>query len=237
MRTPAVRNKLILFDLDGTLVDVMRYHHAGFRAVVERTWGVDSHPPGVERAGIPQGEVMREVCQVQNVPEAAIAARLGEAQGELVAEMRRILPHDLRPCTLPGAQALLERLCEHGYVLGLITGTLGGTATTILERAGLAHFFAVTAFGDEAGSREEIIRLAVERGQSMRHLHADSLDVVAVGDAASDIQAARAVGARAVAVATGDLPAAELARHVPDALLDSLADSQAAFEAITGKRA
>ena len=133
---------------------------------------------------------------------------------------------------LPGALALGEALaqafadgrCREPY---LLTGNLREGARHKLASAGLARVFRCEgAFGDRHDDRIDVAREAVALAPDARH--------VIIGDAPADLRAARAIGARCVLVATGPVPASELARLEPDALLESLVDVERAMEALLG---
>jgi phosphoglycolate phosphatase len=132
---------------------------------------------------------------------------------------------------LPGVLDLLEQLSQRRDVaLGLLTGNTRRGAQLKLDHYRLGHYFGEPhpirgGFGDEHLDRDAVARHALEEmeryvGQSA---HVDR--VVVVGDTPLDVQCARAISARAVAVATGIHSRHELASAQPDLLVDSLADS------------
>ena len=126
-------------------------------------------------------------------------------------------------CTaLPGALALGEALAKASaegrcHEPLLLTGNLREGARHKLQAAGLDGVYRCEgAFGDLHDDRIDVAREAVALAPGARH--------VIIGDAPADLRAARAVGARCVLDATGPVPADELARLEPDALLESLVD-------------
>ncbi len=133
---------------------------------------------------------------------------------------------------LPGALALGEALAKatitgHCHEPFLLTGNLREGARHKLQSAGLARVFRCEgAFGDHHVDRIDIARDALALAPGARP--------VIIGDAPADLRAARAVGARCVLVATGPVPASELALLRPDVLLESLLDVERAMEALLG---
>jgi phosphoglycolate phosphatase len=230
-------NSLIIFDLDGTLINIFDYHIDNLKKVVERIWNVSNDLPKHKRYGIPQIEIMRRICEAGGKAESEIAIHLPQAMEMLTTEMSQNLPEDLRDRLLPGVQGLLAVLSTEANVyLALATGTLGGTAEIILKRSGLDTFFPVGAYGHECYDRQELVRLAQERSFAYYDLDPVSTQVVTVGDAPSDIEAGKSIGARTVSVASSSFSMEDLARYEPEVQLESFAEVEEAAVEIIGKR-
>ena len=125
----------------------------------------------------------------------------------------------------PGVRQLLDALtARDDVVMGLGTGNLREGARIKLEHAGIHHQFLFGGYGCDHELRPEIIRLAAERGAAHLGRPLDGCRVVVIGDTPRDVDAARAIGATAVAVETGGIPAATLraagAAHVFPTLAD-----------------
>jgi phosphoglycolate phosphatase-like HAD superfamily hydrolase len=226
---------LLIFDLDGTLLDVFDYHIACVEKVVMQIWNVPDQLDKSKRYGIPQKETIRKICEAGGVPAEEINRHLQRAQQMLTAEMQRTLPQDLTNNLLPGTIELLDELAERQYVcLSLATGTIGPTAEILLARSGLKKYFPVSAFGHEVFSRQELVRLALERSLDFYGLDQMNTRVVTIGDAPSDIEAGKSIGAKTVSVASSSFSPDELNRFSPDVLLASFEDVENALESILG---
>lgn len=227
MKSPDHKKNLILFDLDGTLIDVFDYHVASLEKVVEEVWGIPNRLPKEKRYGIPQRETLRSVCKASGVGDEQINESLELAMEKLTLEMERILPHDLRSKCLPGAKELLEKIVLRADVhLVLATGTLGPTAEILLDRSSLSRYFPVGAFGHEVDSREKLVQLAKTRGMQHFQLDSESTRVITIGDAPSDIVAGKSIGAFTVSVASSSFGTETLSEYQPDILLESLEDTE-----------
>jgi phosphoglycolate phosphatase-like HAD superfamily hydrolase len=124
---------------------------------------------------------------------------------------------------MPGVVALLEHLSSHpGFHLGLLTGNLERTALLKLGKVGLAHYFPIGGYGSDCFQRENLGRYALERAQKHYRTSYAPEQVWLVGDTERDVQAARAIQARVLAVATGRYTRIQLEEHLPDACLDDL---------------
>ncbi len=226
---------LLIFDLDGTLLNVSDYHFACVEKVVKQVWNVPAKLDKSKWYGIPQKETIRKICGAGGVPDEEINRHLHRAQQMLTAEMQRTLPQDLSDTLLPGAIELLDELAERQIAyLSLATGTIGPTAEILLARSGLKKYFPVGAFGHEVFSRQELVRLALERSLDFYGLDQMNTRVVTIGDAPSDIEAGKSIGAQTVSVASSSFSPDELTRFSPDVLLASFEDVGKALESILG---
>jgi phosphoglycolate phosphatase-like HAD superfamily hydrolase len=113
-------------------------------------------------------------------------------------------------------------------LLGLLTGNIRLGAEIKLRHFGLWEVFKTGAFGDEHEDRGQIAALALQRGSRLLDQNLRGDEVLVIGDTPLDIRCARAIGAKALAVASGGAGLAELQRHQPDWAITDL-------EAITAR--
>jgi phosphoglycolate phosphatase len=123
----------------------------------------------------------------------------------------------------PAVEETLARLERRGILLGLVTGNLTRIAWRKLDRAGLAKYFRFGAFGEMAATRTGLAKLALREARSRRWITKET-PAALVGDAPSDMEAARGAGVISIAVRTGITPVAELEAREPDHLLRNLRD-------------
>lgn len=228
---------LVLFDVDGTLIDTAG---AG-RQAITRAFGrvfaageVATRAAGVEYAGRTDPLILADVARALGVAGRDYEARRAELEtaflDELTREMRRAEP---RRRVLPGVLALLEDLAARdGVWLGLVTGNLEAGARVKLEPFGLNRFFPGGGFSSDHPDRREIARIARDKLAVQAGVEFPAERVAVVGDTPLDVDCARANGFRAVAVDTGWVPRAALERAAPDALLDGLEDRERALAAL-----
>jgi phosphoglycolate phosphatase-like HAD superfamily hydrolase len=130
---------------------------------------------------------------------------------------------DLSGFVCKGAREALIEFRARGAVLALVTGNLSEIGWRKMELAGLRHFFSLGTFSEDGATRAELARMAAFRAREQDLVSSDCR-VALIGDHANDIQAARANGFQSVAVASGVMPAAALARFAPDILLNDLSE-------------
>jgi phosphoglycolate phosphatase len=223
-----MHEKLILFDVDGTLVDVAGAGRRSMERAFREVLGVD----GIERAGaVPYAgrtdplilESMAAACGVDS-------ATFRERRDDLVRSFLRALQQEMqrpdsRRRVLPGVRALLVSLeAMEGVHLGLVTGNLEAGARIKLEPFDLNRFFPAGGFASDDPDRRIIARIAHRRMSELTGIAFRSEDVTVVGDTDHDVNCARANGFRAVAVDSGWVPRERVERSRPDVLLNDLAD-------------
>ena len=225
------QTRLVFFDMDQTILDITHYHRKNFLTVLNKLYEINQLPY-VENAGNPMMVALKRWCTAAGVGQAYMESHLKEAERLLVENMLGILPDDLSDAVLPGVVNLLEALSKAQVPLGLTTGTLREIAVPILKRAGLLGYFPLTVFGDQAESREDIVRSGLEKATWVYGLANEEISLVTVGDGITDIRAGKAFGARTISVTTGGLSKEQLAVYQPDYIFPDLTDINALFEAI-----
>ena len=227
-------NRLVLFDIDGTLLSAGRAARESVLSALSEVYGwraANGHSHDFSGKTDPQivrelveADVGREKCD--ELLERALERYLEEFS-------RRLSPQAV--VTKPGAVALVSSLTSLPNVtLGLLTGNLERGARMKLEPPGLNPHFPFGAFGSDSEDRYRLPAIALERARARSGRTFSGKEIVIVGDSVHDILCGRSLGVRSVAVASGPTPAASLASREPDALLESFADVAAAVEAILG---
>ncbi len=147
----------------------------------------------------------------------------------------RHLPRYLqeRPGTvLPGICDVLDRLSRASVSLGLLTGNVPEGARIKLSHYRLMHYFTFGSYGDRHLTRDEIAHEALRLARHHLHPECCGAELLVIGDTPLDVQCARAIGARVVAVATGTHSYDELSATKPDVLLTDLADPRPLLELV-----
>ena len=209
---------LVLFDIDGTLVDV---RGAGRRACIRAlkdTWSVDDALDDVKFGGATDLGVLQQLRRRLALDVAHEAAFFRHMERALAAELSVE-----RPRVYDGVHAFVGRCVDDvDTTLGFVTGNAMRCAFVKVEHAGIDRTrFDVGGFGDEHPDRNELARLAKARAVAAR---GDFDRVLLIGDTPNDVAAAKAIGAVAVAVTTGHASRASLEDAGADVVVDSLAD-------------
>jgi phosphoglycolate phosphatase-like HAD superfamily hydrolase len=120
--------------------------------------------------------------------------------------------------------------------MGVVTGALEAAAHIKLARGGLNGFFAFGGYGSDSPERDELTRRAIDRASGAIGRRIDAKSVYVVGDTPKDIQAAHAVGAVGVGVASGKYSVDDLRAANADISLDSLEEPMPGLETISDER-
>lgn len=220
--------KLVLFDIDGTLLISQGIgREAKRRAMTERfgTIGdLDNHDFG----GQTDWGILATLLAPHGYSSADIGSEILTYQASMARHMNDIR-EQFAADALPGAFELLETMQARADVLlGIVSGNTGATAQIKLEMAGFdPGLFPVGAYGHESPRREDLTRLALRRAQQQAQQTFAPRDIFVIGDTLADIQAARAIHAVAVAVETGYAPRQSLVERQPDFLLGDLREFMA----------
>jgi phosphoglycolate phosphatase-like HAD superfamily hydrolase len=225
--------KLVLFDIDGTLIDAAGAGRRAFNRALERLLGVVNPLDGVPLDGRTDTLILHEVlARVGRLDVFQDIDLLRHLYGLYV----QILEEELAAAgdgdyrVLPGVYELLEYLsASDRFLLGLATGNLVEGAWVKLRPGRLDRYFSFGGFGDGALSRTDVVRRAVEEGRR-RVRPNEPLEPIVIGDTPLDVEHARKAGAKAIAVATGRYRFDELQRLGPDLVVESLSPIEPVLE-------
>src|SRR5215469_1342249 len=216
-------SSLALFDIDGTLVRRAGVHHReALVHGVRRITGIETTTEGIPVQGMLDPIIIAQMLRNAGARPALIRNAMPEISRAAERFYLRECPalHD-KHC--PAVQPTLEKLERRGALLALVTGNLTRIGWRKLDRAGLKRYFRFGAFGEMAKTRAGLARWAI--AEARRNGWVDRKTPVSlIGDAASDIVAAKTNGIRAISVGTGITPREELIALAPDYLLRSLRD-------------
>jgi phosphoglycolate phosphatase len=225
--------RLVLFDIDGTLIIAGGLGRAAKARAMQAIFGTDGDVQTFPFGGKTDTQILNETLAPHGITPETIRATMPEYQTKFAHYMRE-LASQFEVQVLAGAMTLLEQMrAREDIVLGLVTGNATETAPIKLQAGGIdPTWFSVGAYGDESANRDDLPKLALQRANANRQEKIAPHDVWVIGDTVADIQCARAVGGRVVAVKTGFEDPAKLAQAKPDYLLDDLTQwSQVAFDA------
>jgi phosphoglycolate phosphatase len=219
--------KLVLFDIDGTLVWT---DGAGRRAIhhaLTEVFGTTG-PADYRFDGKTDPQIVRDLMRFAGHDDGHIDGRMQAVFDLYVQRLRAELrAPGYRPRVLPGVFELLDALeSRHGVVLGLLTGNLVEGARAKLESVGIdPRRFRIGAFGSDHEHRPSLPEVALRRLREQLGVELRGSDIIIIGDTPADVTCGRALGARAIGVATGRYTPEELRSHGAVAVFTDLSDT------------
>lgn len=210
----------LLWDIDGTLLSTARAGIVAWERALSQRVGSACSLEDWPTAGVTDRAIARQLLVGFGLTDdpAAIAS--------LVADYETLLPECLplrRGRVLPNVREILTAIVGRPDVVSsLLTGNTRRGAEAKLRHYGLMHFFDGGAFAEDGESRDDIARAALVRVREQAVTAVSH--VIVIGDTPHDIRCAKAIGARAVAVATGAYESIALRDHAPWQCLEFLPD-------------
>jgi phosphoglycolate phosphatase-like HAD superfamily hydrolase len=194
--------RLVLFDIDGTLIRTGGAGVKAFARVFETEFGLVEGFERLKFAGRTDTGLVREFFGYHSIePSPGNFERFFE---RYVFWLDQILAHS-RTETCPGVREFVAALkgLPEPPLLGLLTGNIRLGAEIKLRHFGLWDLFETGAFADDHEERDQIARIAMERGTRVLDEALQGDEVLVIGDTPLDVKCGRAIGARVLAVATG----------------------------------
>lgn len=216
---------LYLFDIDGTLVDT---GGAGMASLEEATREVFGHDgPALDLAGSTDLGIVANIhahFEIEPTQE-----RIAIYFALYLARLEWNLAHGKFPGrVLKGvAEILIQLASRPDATVGLLTGNIAGGAATKMRHFGLASHFPFGAYGCDHADRNRLGPIALERAAAHAGKNFIAAEILVIGDTPKDIACAHAMGARCLAVATGQFSSEELELHGADYVVGSLDEAKA----------
>jgi phosphoglycolate phosphatase len=210
---------LLLFDIDGTLVDTGGKGMTALKKTAIEVFGSDGPP--LDLAGSTDlGIIENLYVHFQVEPSAEMTHQFFEIYHKHLEESLESNPADGK--VLDGVFELLEKLAGQNAQLGLLTGNTALGAEIKLRHYGLHHHFSFGAYGSDRADRNLLGPIALERALAVTGKKFTPHRTLIIGDTPKDIACAHAIGAKCLAVATGHFTAEQLEQAGADWVLGSL---------------
>jgi phosphoglycolate phosphatase len=224
--------KLVLFDVDGTLILTGR---AGVRAMTlafRDVFGVDDGFSHISMAGLTDSFLLSSALSRagRGVEEDAVARFRDAYLAHLSTEVLK--PGEGRKGIMPGVRELLDELAPRPDVfLGLLTGNYAEAARIKLNYFDLWRYFQCGAYGDDASDRNALVPIALARARECGS-PSDFDRIFVVGDTPHDIACAAAGAATSIGVATGNHAMDELRAAGADVVFEDLSNVESFLQVI-----
>jgi phosphoglycolate phosphatase len=213
---------LLLWDIDGTLIDSGGGGERSLRFALEKEFGISDPLGWLELAGRTDRWIAEQVLVHHHLPvseenvQRFLRAYLATVAEQLMNPRARVLP---------GVREMLERIASHPTATqGLLTGNLESGAKIKLGHFDLWKYFAFGAYADDSALRNELGPHAVRRASAHHAVSFRAERIFVIGDTPHDIACGKVIGAKTIAVATGRYSESALAPFAADFVFPNLLD-------------
>ena len=227
--------KVLLFDIDGTLLDPLEEGAQCMRRALMSVYGVAGPIESYDMSGKTDWQIVTDLMRLAGLNPKVVETRRRDVFEAYAREVEKAAP-TMQMQILPGVTALLDRLVamNNHFVLGLVTGNVREAVPHKLRAVGIdPAFFRFGAFGAEHIDRNQLPILALERLSKLWDAPVTGGEVLVIGDTPHDIACARHAGAKVFCVTTGRYDRDSLAALRPDYLLDDLSDTDAVMDILS----
>ncbi|MBI5061266.1 MAG: HAD hydrolase-like protein [Candidatus Aenigmarchaeota archaeon] len=214
---------LVLFDIDGILVESPRGKFDYWKASIKKHFGLDASSKDVYMEGRTDRAIMKELLELKGIKNPEHDERFSAA----LMDLGYILASEMKNLTIDkisGVEYLINRLLEEKQVIGLLTGNTPNKARAKLEGCGFWKYFKIGAFGHETMVRSELVPVAMKDAKDKTGIAFKKRDVFLIGDTVRDIRCAKEAGVKSIAVATGKESFEQLEKEKPDYLFKDFSD-------------
>ncbi len=226
--------RLFLFDIDGTLIWAHGAGRLALTRALEWIYGTAGSGQDYDFRGKTDPQIVFNLLRLAGVPDDLIRARLGACFDAYVSSLEKLITDGHQIEIMPGMADVVQALSSREDALvGLLTGNIERGAYAKLRPTGLLPYFRVGAFGSDDADRRRLPTIARERARALVGYEFPCHHVTIIGDTPLDVDCARACGAVAVAVATGQHHADELSACAPDMLFTDFSDVDAVLLSLT----
>ena len=218
--------KLVLFDIDGTLIRTGGAGVKAFEGTFLKAFGIPEATKTLKFSGRTDTSLVREGFLLHGIePSAKNFKRFFGTYPLLLEELLGQLPGSV----CEGVDQFIAAL--HGQqrraALGLLTGNVRRGAELKLRRYNLWQHFPFGGFGDDDEDRNCIAAVARERGERVVGHTLQGEEILVIGDTPLDIACGKSIGAKVLAVATGNFSLEELVQSEPTWAVRQLAELEA----------
>lgn len=195
--------KLIIFDLDQTLVDVFPFHNKATELTFRKTFNVKARMDEIDFAGKTIKKVLTELAILKKIPKIKRKKKIPNVLKKYDQTFISILPKDVKKFVLPGASSLVNKLAkDKNNFLIILTGDSKKIARTILKRANFLKKFHFLVTGERTTNRIKLIKIAVKKAHKETKQKKFE-KIIVIGDSVHDVEAGKAIRALTLGILTG----------------------------------
>lgn len=224
--------KLILFDIDKTLITNATGHKAAFSKAVKEVYGIDTTVEIINYNGMTDPMIIIGVLKKVGLKESEIMLKIKGCMKAMADHFEKLKDNDQMEI-LDGVPELLKELDKRIFLIGLVTGNLEPIAWGKMKRFKINQYFKLGGFASDNSNRTELVKIAIKRAEENYNFKFDN-NVFLFGDTPQDVNAGNEAGIVTVGVATGIYSMEELKEAGASFAIDNLKDIKRILTIIEG---
>ncbi len=226
--------QLLIFDVDGTLTYSAGLTRVAFETAAREIYGIDNSAEGIKPFGSTDQQIFKEILENNNLSNDNFDEQFNEFARLSNVVLEKELNQSQKVSLLPGIADLLEEIPRRDELyLALGTGNIEINALAKLKRHNVDHYFPVGGYGTDSIDRDKVIKFAYQRSCDYYSHNFEIGNTWVIGDTPKDIASGKALGAKTIAVATGEYSPKELRKYNPTELFEDFQDQKKFFETIS----
>jgi len=226
-----MKEKLILFDVDGILIPHYSLSYDYWHEAVKKNFGLDVSHNDVYTDGKTDKEILKDLLELKGMKNPFSDKRFMKALNDIGLITRRVIGNK-KIDKMPDVEEFIQRLIKEGYTIGLLTGNTPEKTKVKLQSCGLWEYFKIGAYGDVTEKRSELVSIAMNDAKEKTGIEFSKENVFVIGDTVRDIRCAKEGGVKSIAVATGLETFEMLKKENPDFLFKDFTDIEKIIEVI-----
>ena len=230
-----MKEKLILFDIDGILINWESGSYDYWHETVKKHFGFDVSQNDTYTDGKTDKEILKDLLESKGVENPFSDKRFMAALDDVGVFAREFIrERKMKIEKIPNVEKLIQRLIGEKFVVGLLTGNTQEKSKAKLQACDLWKYFKIGAYGDVSERRSDLVSIAVKDAEEKTGIVFSKEDVFVVGDTVRDVRCAKEGAVKSIAVSTGKETFEMLKQENPDILFKDFADVEKIIEAIEG---
>jgi len=212
-----MKQKLILFDIDGTLLKGQsKIHFNSFSEALKKVFGINTSPAEIDHDGKTDTRIIFELSKKHGIPREKVLPKIKEIYKIMSDFYKNNTSLDTNIEPNGDVEKLLSILKNKGYILGLLTGNLENIGRAKIGKFDLNKYFSFGSFGGISEIRSELLENAIEQAKSKFKINFEKEDIFVIGDTRFDVECGKKLGVKTIAIATGKYSLEELKKYNPD---------------------
>jgi phosphoglycolate phosphatase-like HAD superfamily hydrolase len=225
--------KLIIFDLDQTLVNFKTIRKRVIKETFQKFFGIKGKLVTFDFTGQGLVDAFKELAELNNVPEHLAL----DSTKRLLQDYERIftdsLPDNSSKYVLPGVKNILDVLNTTDNIVVLYTENSEKIVERILSITGLIKYFKFKFFGTNVKKRSDMVELAILEVEKLTGQKLEGKNIIVVGDSFRDIESGKRFGALTIALGTGPHSKTKLLEYAPDFYFDTMKEYKLILKAMS----